>query len=78
MYCRKCGAKIDDHAQFCEHCGTEVVIVPQKSYAQKYQEQKRQKNHKINKTKRNKNNKPNIKMLKILILELLYLQRLFH
>ena len=43
MYCRKCGAKIDDHAQFCEHCGTEVVIVPQKSYAQKYQEQKHQK-----------------------------------
>lgn len=41
MYCRKCGKKISDHAQFCNYCGTEVVIVPQKSYADKYKENKK-------------------------------------
>ncbi len=41
MYCRKCGKKISDHAQFCDHCGAEVVIVPQQSYADKYKENKK-------------------------------------
>lgn len=41
MYCRKCGKKIRDHAQFCDYCGTEVVIIPQKSYADKYKESKK-------------------------------------
>lgn len=41
MYCRKCGEKIGNQVQFCEHCGTEVIFVPQKSYAEKYNEEKK-------------------------------------
>ena len=35
MYCRKCGSKISQQAQFCDYCGTEVIYMPQKSYAEK-------------------------------------------
>lgn len=41
MYCRKCGAKISQQAQFCDYCGTEVIYMPQKSYAEKYKEEKK-------------------------------------
>ncbi len=40
MYCRKCGMEIKDSAKFCDHCGEKVIIVEQKSYAEKYKENK--------------------------------------
>lgn len=40
MYCRKCGAKIKDTAQFCDECGAEVILIQQKSYSEKYKESK--------------------------------------
>ena len=48
IYCRKCGAELKDTAQFCDHCGTEVVRVKQRSYQEKYDENKakrKQKEH---------------------------------
>lgn len=41
MYCRKCGKEIDRHLTRCPHCGTDVVEVRQRSYAQKYEEEKK-------------------------------------
>ena len=35
MYCRKCGAVLKDSAKFCDSCGSEVIKVEQRSYAQK-------------------------------------------
>lgn len=29
MFCKKCGAKLDDDAQFCEHCGTVIKRIVQ-------------------------------------------------
>ena len=50
MYCRKCGMKINDSSKFCDHCGTEVVKVKQKSYSEKYNEKKsKEKSHKVDK-----------------------------
>lgn len=43
MYCRKCGMKISDSSKFCDHCGTEVVKVKQKSYSEKYNEKNQRK-----------------------------------
>ena len=40
MYCRKCGAKFDNHLIKCPKCGTEVLEVKQISYDQKYREEK--------------------------------------
>lgn len=40
MYCRKCGASINDVAMFCDKCGTEVIKVKQRSYSEKYREEK--------------------------------------
>lgn len=40
MYCRKCGAKIKDSAQFCDSCGSEVVLLQQRSYSEQYAEKK--------------------------------------
>ena len=40
MYCRKCGAKFDNHLIKCPKCGTEVLEVKQISYDQKYREAK--------------------------------------
>lgn len=40
MYCRKCGAKLKDSAKFCDNCGAEVIIVKQKTYEEKYKENK--------------------------------------
>ncbi len=41
MYCRKCGTKIKETAQFCENCGAEVILVKQRSYTEKYKEDKK-------------------------------------
>lgn len=50
MYCRKCGMKISDSSKFCDHCGTEVIKVKQKSYSEKYNEKKsKEKSHKVSK-----------------------------
>lgn len=35
MYCRKCGAHINEKAQFCEKCGTKVVIMQQEKPLEK-------------------------------------------
>ena len=40
MYCRKCGAVLKDSAKFCDSCGSEVIKVKQRSYAQKYNDNK--------------------------------------
>lgn len=40
MYCRKCGAKISDKAKFCDSCGEAVVIVKQRSDAQRVKDLK--------------------------------------
>lgn len=34
MFCRNCGAKLEDDAQFCENCGTVVKKQPQKTEEQ--------------------------------------------
>lgn len=79
MYCRKCGKKINDHAQFCDHCGAEVVIVPQQSYADKYKENKKKAKSQAKQTsEQQKSNRKNIKMQKIHILRHLCLLLLFH
>ena len=42
--------KISDSSKFCDHCGTEVVKVKQKSYSEKYNENKsKEKSHKVDK-----------------------------
>ena len=38
MYCRKCGAKLNDTAKFCDSCGEAVIVVKQRSDSQKYEE----------------------------------------
>lgn len=40
MYCRKCGAQIADSARFCDKCGEEVILIKQRSYSEKYKEEK--------------------------------------
>lgn len=40
MYCRKCGAKINDSAKFCDFCGEKVMKIKERCYAEKYKEQK--------------------------------------
>lgn len=37
MYCRKCGAKLNDKARFCDSCGESVVLVKQRSDVEKFQ-----------------------------------------
>lgn len=44
MYCRKCGASISDEAMFCDRCGIEVIKVKQRSYSEKYHEQRNKQN----------------------------------
>lgn len=47
MYCRKCGEKIADNVSKCPKCGTEVILVKQRSYQEKYDEAKKlEKNNK--------------------------------
>ncbi len=41
MYCRKCGAELKESAKFCDSCGTEVVKVKQRSYQEKYDDNKK-------------------------------------
>lgn len=38
MYCRKCGARINDKAKFCDSCGEAVVVVKQRSDSQKFKD----------------------------------------
>lgn len=40
MYCRRCGKKLEDGATSCPACGTEVVEVKQRPYAEKYRAQR--------------------------------------
>ena len=40
MYCRNCGAVLKVSAKFCDSCGSEVIKVEQRSYAQKYNDNK--------------------------------------
>ncbi len=40
MYCRRCGKKLEDGATSCPACGTEVVEVKQRPYADKYRAQR--------------------------------------
>lgn len=40
IYCRKCGAELKDSAQFCDSCGVEVIKVKQRSYQEKYDQNK--------------------------------------
>lgn len=42
IYCRKCGAKLNDSAKFCDSCGEEVKQVKQRSDAQKYEERQKE------------------------------------
>lgn len=51
MYCRKCGAKINDSAKFCDSCGAEVKLIKQRSDAQKYEDRKKLKRQKKQKRK---------------------------
>lgn len=37
MYCRKCGAKINVNAKFCDSCGEQVLKVKQRSEVEKFQ-----------------------------------------
>lgn len=55
MYCRKCGAKLNDTAKFCDSCGEEVKIIKQRSDTQKYEE--RQKNDQTKESKKKQNQK---------------------
>ena len=41
MYCRKCGKEITRNDTRCPHCGADVVEVRQRSYAEKYEEEKK-------------------------------------
>ena len=43
IYCRKCGAKINDTAQFCDSCGEQVKVVKQRTDTQKYEEREKEK-----------------------------------
>lgn len=40
MYCRKCGAQIKNNAVYCDTCGEKVVVLKQRSYAQRYADNK--------------------------------------
>ena len=40
MYCRRCGRRLEDDARSCPHCGTEVIEVKQRPYAEKYEQRK--------------------------------------
>lgn len=42
MYCRKCGAKLNETAKFCDSCGEEVKQVKQRTDAQKYDERRKE------------------------------------
>lgn len=46
IYCRKCGVELKDSAKFCDNCGAEVVIVKQRSYQEKYDEDKEKRKRK--------------------------------
>jgi len=55
MYCRKCGSKIENQAKFCPSCGEKVVLVKQRSDAQKFQSKaKERENSDAKKSKREK------------------------
>jgi len=41
IYCRKCGAELKDSAKFCDSCGAEVIKVKQRSYQEKYDDNKK-------------------------------------
>lgn len=43
MYCRKCGAKLNDTAKFCDSCGEATKTVKQRSDSQKYADRKEKK-----------------------------------
>jgi Oxygen-sensitive ribonucleoside-triphosphate reductase len=40
MYCRKCGTKLEKGQTRCPKCGTEVLLIAQRSYDEKYREAK--------------------------------------
>lgn len=52
MYCRKCGAQISDSAKFCDNCGSEIIKIKQKCYADKYKENKTKQDGKSTEQKR--------------------------
>lgn len=54
MYCRKCGAKLSDTAKFCDSCGEAVVVVKQRSDAQKYAQRNEEQKAKKEKAERKK------------------------
>lgn len=56
MYCRKCGAKLSDTAKFCDSCGEAVVVVKQRSDAQKYAQRNEEQKAKKEKAERKKEN----------------------
>lgn len=41
IYCRKCGTQLKDSAKFCDSCGAEVIKVKQRSYSEKYEDNKK-------------------------------------
>ncbi len=49
MNCRKCGHIINDSAQYCDNCGEKVIVVKQKSYDEKYRENKSKQRSDVNK-----------------------------
>lgn len=46
IYCRKCGTQLKDSAKFCDSCGAEVIKVKQRSYQEKYDDNKKKEKEK--------------------------------
>lgn len=57
MYCRKCGAKISDTAQFCDGCGEEVKKVKQRTDTQKYENRRKEDAQQAKSKKKDKQDK---------------------
>lgn len=47
IYCRKCGTQLKDAAKFCDSCGAEVIKVKQRSYQEKYDDNKKKEKEKL-------------------------------
>ncbi len=47
IYCRKCGTQLKDSAKFCDSCGAEVIKVKQRSYQEKYDDNKKKEKEKL-------------------------------